>query len=114
MGKVTTRVPMPVRLRAKQFAMFDALTGLTEAIVERERQYESKKEMTAERIEEINSLLVSMQPGDTVTICYYCEYGRQYRKLTGKLKKVDYYWKELQIEDISINFSEILDMQKLS
>ena len=113
-GKASIRVPMPIKMRAKQFAMFDALTGLAEAIAERERQYETKKEMTAERIEEINSLLISVQPGDTVTICYYCEYGRQYRKLTGKLKKVDCYWKELQIEDISINFSEILDLQKLS
>ena len=37
MGRTTTRIPMPIKQRAKQFAMFDAMKGLTEAIAAKER-----------------------------------------------------------------------------
>ena len=36
---------MPAKIRAKQFMMFDAMKGLTEAIAAKERQFYPQKEL---------------------------------------------------------------------
>ena len=105
--KTTIRTPMPIKMRAKQFAMFDALKGLTEAIAEKEQQNIPRKELSEERIEEINQCLSQLKCGDVVTVKYYCHYGKQYLQLTDIVTKVDPFWKLLQIGGIVIGFSEI-------
>lgn len=107
MGKTNTRIPMSVKMRAKQFAMFDALKGLTEAIAEKERQFTPKRELAEDRIQEINSILLTLNPQQVVAVEYYCQYEMRYKKLSGTVKKIDSYWKELQIDETSISFSEI-------
>lgn len=107
MGKTNTRIPMSVKMRAKQFAMFDALKGLTEAIAEKERQFTPKRELAEDRIQEINSILHTLNLQQVVTVEYYCQYEMRYKKLSGTVKKIDSYWKELQIDDSSISFGEI-------
>lgn len=107
MVKTTTRIPMPVRQRAKQFAMFDALKGLTEAIAEKERQFDTRIELTEDRIAEINEIISRLNPGDNVTVDYYCQYGMCYRRIEGGIKKIDLFWKEIQIGTTSIGFREI-------
>ena len=107
MGRTAIRVPMPIKQRAKQFAMFDAMKGLTEAIAEKERLIYPKRELERDRIEELNESLSILCPGDEVTVEYYCQYGKQYKKLTGKIKKIDTFWKELQIDDSFVAFCEI-------
>ena len=109
-ARTTIRTPMPIRMRAKQFAMFDALKGLTEAIAEKEHQFCPKKELTEERIKEINQCLTMLLEGDIVSVTYYCQYGRQYQRLTGTLRRVDDYWNEVQVEKTVIGFGEILDI----
>ena len=108
--KTTIRTPMPIHMRAKQFAMFDALKGLTEAIAEKEQQFSPKRELTGERMEEINRTLIALQTGDIVTVTYYCQYGRSYRQLSGVVGKIDLFWKEIQIGAVSIYFSEIYEI----
>lgn len=108
--KPTIRIPMPIKQRAKQFMMFDAMKGLTEAIAEKERQHFSKRELTGERICEINQILMMLQKGDQITIEYSCEYGQKYCVLSGIVEKVDLYWKNIQIQNVSISFSEIMDI----
>lgn len=108
--KTTIRTPMPIHMRAKQFAMFDALKGLTEAIVEKERQYVPKKELTEEKISEINQKLMMLRRGDPITVEYSCEYGHELCVLSGNVEKVDSYWKSLQVGNITISFSEIMDI----
>ena len=110
--RTTTRIPMPIKMRAKQFAMFDALKGLTEAIAEKEQQFHPKKELAEDAVEELNQKLVHLRKGDRITIEYYCEYGKKYRLISGEIKKLDTYWKNIQIGDVSINFSEIMNIQK--
>lgn len=105
--KTTIRTPMPIKMRAKQFAMFDALKGLTEAIAEKERQSYPQRELTESRIEEIAHQLNKLRLGDIVTITYYCCYGRHYCTLTEKIVKIDMFWKELQIGKTSVRFFEI-------
>ena len=82
--------------------MFDAMKGLTEAIAEKERQYNPQKELTEERIDEINQCLSKLQTGDRVTLSYYCQYGKQYCQLTGTVTRIDSFWQEIQIGSMSI------------
>ena len=107
MARTTTRIPMPVKQRAKQFAMFDALKGLTEAIAEKERQYDTQIELSEDRIAEINEIIAALIPGDIVTAEFFCQYEMTYKRITGSVKKIDLYWKELQIGETTVSFYEI-------
>ena len=107
MARTSIRVPMPVRRRAKQFMMFDAMKGLTEAIAEKERQFTPKKELADDRIAELNDCLMALRPGDEVSVEYYCQYENRYKRITGIAKKIDLYWEAIQIGECSIAFSEI-------
>lgn len=84
--------------------------GLTEAIAEKERQYYPQKELTEDRIEELNQKLSRIQLGDIVTLRYYCQYARSYNKLTGMITKMDTFWKALQLDGKTIEFCEIDDI----
>ena len=112
--RTNIRTPMPIRMRAKQFMMFDAMKGLTEAIVEKESQHCPKRELTEERICEINQMLITLRKGDQITVEYSCEYGQKHCVLSGTVEKVDMYWKSLQIQNVSISFSEIMDIYCMS
>lgn len=101
------RAPMPASRRAKQFSMFDALKGLKEALAAKERQPEPRKELSQDAIEELNRILLELYTGQVVTVIYYCNYEHAYQQLTGAVMKVDTYWSTIQIENISIDFSEI-------
>ena len=107
MARTTTRVPMSVKNRAKQFMMFDAMKGLTEAIAEKERQFTPKKELAEDRIAELNECLMALQPGTEVTVDYYCQYESRYKQLSGQVKKIDLYWEAIQIDECTVAFSEI-------
>ena len=74
--------------------MFDAMKGLSEAIAEKERQFTPKKELAADRIEELNECLMELQPGDEVVVDYYCQYESIYRQMSGQIKKIDPYWEK--------------------
>lgn len=107
MAKTSVRVPMSTKMRAKQFMMFDAMKGLTEAIAEKERQLFPKKELVEDRIEELNECLQKLQPGDIVVVDYYCQYECVYKQMSGQVKKIDLYWESIQIGEIAVCFSEI-------
>ena len=106
-ARTNIRVPMSVKMRAKQFMMFDAMKGLTEAIAEKERQLLPKRELAEDRIAELNERLIELQPGNEVTVDYYCQYASIYKQITGQVKKIDLYWETIQIGECSISFSEI-------
>ena len=110
MGKVTTRLAMPVRMRAKQFAMFDALKGLTEAIADKERCCDPRRELSEERMAELDMLISSLQVGITVNITYYCSYSNRYKRMIGIVNKKDFFWKQLLVEGIVIDFCDIYDI----
>lgn len=114
MGRTAIRVPMPIKQRAKQFAMFDAMKGLTEAIAEKERQICPKRELEKDKIDELNESLSMLHPGDEVTVEYYCQYGNQYKQLTGMVKKIDLFWKELQIGESFVAFQEISNIELIN
>lgn len=101
---------MPASRRAKRFMAFDALKGLKEAIAAQERHATSRIELTEERIQEINSRLLSLQIGQIVTVTYYGQYEREYLQLTGQVTKIDAFWKCIQIGQQRIDFYEIFDV----
>lgn len=111
MVKSRIRAPMPPSRRAKQFAPFDALKGLKEAIAAKERHTEPRKELSEEMIAELSKTLSELRRGQQVTVVYYGSMEQEYLQLTGTVVKVDPYWKLLQVNHVGIDFSEILQIE---
>ena len=110
MATKTVRAPMPRSKRAKLFQPFDALIGLREAIAAKERVIEPRRYLSDDAIAEINDALLSLQKGQLITVVYYGIYEQAYLQLTGPVVKVDPYWHSIQIENITIDFSEIFQL----
>ena len=104
------RAPMPPSKRAKQFSMFDALKGLKEALAAKERRPEPRRELAQDAIEEINQKLQVVEPGNLMTIVYYCSNQSEYCCLTGTVGKVDSYWKYIQVGTVCIDFEDIAEI----
>ena len=57
--------------RAKQFLPFDALKGLQEALKEKEIEYEERKELSEETLNDLDTILNRIEIGNIITIKYY-------------------------------------------
>ena len=101
---------MPPSRRAKIFSAFDALKVLREALAEKERIYEPRREPAPDKAEELNRVLSSLEKGQPVTVVYYCAYQQAYLQLTGPVTRIDPYWKLLYVGDVGIEFSELLEL----
>lgn len=110
MHKTTVRAPMPPSRRAKQFAPFDALKGLKEAIAAKEKRPEPRKELTDEKKEQISNTLADLRKGQQVTVVYYGSMEQETLQITGTVMKVDAYWQTLQVNKVAIDFSEIYEI----
>ena len=110
MPKSTVRAPMPPSRRAKQFAPFDALKGLKEAIAAKEKRPEPRRELTDYMKEQINNALLDLQKGQQITVVYYGSIEQETLQITGVVMKVDAYWKTLQVNKVAIDFSEIYEI----
>lgn len=113
MAKTTVRAPMPPSRRAKQFVPFDALKGLKEAIAQKEHTPTPRQELSEDAISEINECLSDLRLGQLITVVYYCDYTQEYHQLTGKVSKVDPYWKVLKVGSICIDFSELYEIETI-
>ena len=101
---------MPRSSRAKQFMPFDELPGLREAIAAKERVIEPRRYPSEDAIAEMNAKLLDLHKGQIITVVYYGDYEQRYLQLTGPVIKVDPYWHSIQIENITIDFSEIYEL----
>lgn len=99
--------------RAAQFAMFDALKGLKEAIAQKERLPEPRRILAEDGIAELNAALLELNRGRLATVVYYCGYEQRYKQITGPVQKIDGFWKTCQIGDVLIEFSEIAELHPL-
>ena len=104
------RAPMPPSRRAKQFAPFQALKGLNEAIAAKEKRPEPRKELTEYMKEQINNTLLELRKGQQVTVVYYGAMEQETLQITGTVMKVDAYWQTLQVNKVAIDFSEIYEI----
>lgn len=91
--------------RAKQFMPFDALKGLKEALLEKERTIVPKKELSEEQETEINYRLCHIHKMDTATAEYFS--NGEYLRITGIVSKVYKTSQILEISGISIPFCDI-------
>lgn len=101
---------MPPSRRAKQFAPFDAIKGLKEAIAAKEKRPEVRRELTDYAKEQINHTLAKLSQGQLVTVVYYGSMEQETLQITGTVMKVDAYWQTLQINKVAIDFSEIYEI----
>lgn len=101
------RAKMPPSQRAKQFAPFDALVGLRQALKEKEKIRVPRKEISEDMEDEINRELKNLEIGKIVTIVWYNSMEENYIQVTGKVKKIDATKRFIQIEAIYIYFDDI-------
>lgn len=100
---------MPRRDRAKQFAPFDALKGLREALHLKEYEHERvlKGDLQPEQIESISKTLLNLNKDDVVEIKYY--YDGHYKTIVGKAR-VDIFNQEIKVNNTKISFDNIFEL----
>ena len=99
--------------RAKQFAPFDALTGLREALKRKEAEHErqAKKELSEDEIAQINDVMTALERGDVVRLTRF--YNGRYIVLEDALCRIDTVSLRLVTKNFSIPFSDIVALEKL-
>lgn len=92
--------------RAKQFAPFDALKGLSKALRLKEFQHERvlKGDLSEEQVSEISKTLLNIENSDLVEISYFLD-GHDY-KIIGYCK-ICFDDRIIEIEDKKIKFENI-------
>ena len=105
---------MPRQERAKQFAPFDALKGLQEALRMKEYEHErqQKGDVPEEKILEISANLQKIDKSSLIEIKYFFDgYEKNY---SGRIISIDLIFQTIRLTDkISVNFSDILDLKLL-
>ena len=96
--------------RARQFLPFDALSGLKEALHEKELEHDAKMKLSDEQIEVISNSILNLEEKEKIEVTYYN--GRIYEKKNGILDKVDYIRKKIIVDEIKINFYDILSIRR--
>lgn len=96
--------------RAKQFAPFEALTGLRKALAKKEAEHErvEKIEVSEDRAARLDRTIAKLEPGMTVRVTYYS--GGGYVDVTGKLAAVDSAFFFLKIGNGKIFFDDIYEI----
>ncbi len=110
MGKI--RAKMPPSQRAKQFAPFDAVVGLRQALKEKEKIRMLRKELSDDMISEINTTLKNLNIGDTVRVIYYSAFEQAYLTVIGQVQKIDTKNQTLTIAAFDIKFGDIYAITK--
>ena len=93
--------------RAKQFLPFDALKGFSEALREKEIEYEERKELSEDSLYELDKIFNKIEIGNTIIIKFYK--NRVYKEINGTVTNIDYNKKKIQINKTqNINISDII------
>ena len=109
----TIRAKMPPSQRAKQFAPFDALSGLGAALERKRRELERTERpiLPEERCADLNDALCALQADDRVSVRYYRR-GAQHT-IRGAVTHIDGTAHALIIDRTRIAFADLLDIQRL-
>ena len=93
--------------RAKQFAPFDALRGLREALAKKEREHERQErgEVSEETASEIEAVLIKLKRGDRARAVFFDD--GYYVTVEGQGTQVKY----IMIEDGKIPFSDLYGLK---
>lgn len=98
--------------RAKQFAPFDALKGLQEALRMKEYEHDriTKGDISEEKILEISQILLSITKNTPIEVKYF--FDGYYRNISGKAI-VDIPFQKLKVNDLTISFDDIYDIKTI-
>ena len=93
-----------------KYAPFQSLTAQAESLakMKAKRNHKPKPQISADRIEEINSYL-SGYSGQDATLTYWVD--GDLRKLVGKIRKIDTNCRKIYLGPIGIDFSNIIDIE---
>jgi hypothetical protein len=93
--------------RAAQFAPFDALKGLQEALREKEEKAQriQKKEISEERQDQISEKIVQLERGTMVELVYFS--SGKYITIKNGVENINLINKNITIEKKKIFFSDI-------
>jgi hypothetical protein len=94
--------------RAKLFLPFDALTGLKEALKEKERVVIEKKELNEEEISLLNESLTKLHKGDMVKARYFD--GEAYIEIEGLVSQFNPELRYLVVVKTKISFEDLLTL----
>ena len=105
---------MPREKRAAQFAPFDALKGLSEALrlVEYQREKVEKGEVNEETAQKISNILNEIDSETKVKIVYFCDgYNKEY---SGKIK-LDIFERTIKLLKINkvISLDDLQNIEKI-
>ena len=103
---------MPISERAKIFAPFSALKGLSEALSDKEKVRVPKKELSEDMTFELDKMLKSIEIGEIITVVYYCEKELNYIQITGQLIKIDVINRELILNSKTISFDNLFEIYR--
>lgn len=95
--------------RAKLFLPFDALTGLKDALREKERVIIPKKELNEEEIKELNTSLQNVKKGNMVKAIYYDK--DEYVEIEGIVSQFNIELRYLIIVKTRISFNDLLSLK---
>ena len=99
--------------RAKQFMPFDALKGLSDALRLKEYEHDRvlKSDLSEEKIMEISGVLASIKKNDLVEINFFKDGHYIFKK---EKCNIDITNKKLYLQNITVEFDEILDIKKIT
>ena len=97
--------------RAKQFAPFEALTGLRDALrqVESELERVEKQEVSEDRAAKISKVLNKIEKGKTVRVTYYD--SGYYVDVEGVVTSIDRTFKFIVIGEGKIYFDDLYEIK---
>lgn len=111
MATKTVRPKMSVENRAKQFMPFAAVSGLPQALAQKEKIIVDKIQLTEDMAEELDWNMQGLEVGMMVTVVYFCK--EEYLKKTGIVSRIDREARILQIVETKIEFDDLLKLEKI-
>ncbi len=103
------RVKMSKSDRAKQFAPFDALRGLQEALRIKEYEHDRKEkgDISQEKLTEMTTILLEHKRNDILNVKYFYD-GYIIEKIG--IAKIDLTLRTITFDNLKINFDDIVDI----
>lgn len=105
------RIKMPRENRAAQFAPFDALKGLSDAL--RLKEYEAERiekgEMTEEKAKETSRVLLDYNKGEVLFVTYFD--GDKANTIKGAAK-IDFGGRTIEICGRRLPFEDVIDLKR--
>ena len=96
--------------RAKQFMSFDALKGFRKMLEEKENIVSYRKKLGDDEYEELSNKIKNIKKRDNIELVYYL--NKEYIKLRGVVKSIDFTNKIIVIDNIKIKFNDIYEIDE--